>query len=216
MSDNEIRVNWLDFFRFVWSKKLLIVLVLGFTLLLSFLTTSHLQRNFTVKIPYTIQFIFNPADVVNVTNGKWRSKMATDKNLIDSNIEGILIHHTDSPDGLNEYLDELKQVSSEIGKIVRNKKARNLDIILSYPVEISSSDSNAREIRDIGIFLQNYDSGVKNAFKAYHPDMFPFMGRKIGIIKDKNKRISKIIFNLFIVSFFLGLYIFISYLRRNS
>ena len=100
-------------------------------------------------------------------------------------------------------------------KIVRNKKARNLDIILSYPVEISS-DSNAREIRDIGIFLQNYDSGVKNAFKAYHPDMFPFMGRKIGIIKDKNKRISKIIFNLFIVSFFLGLYIFISYLRRNS
>ena len=96
---------------------------------------------------------------------KWRSKMATDKNLIDSNIQGILIHHTDSPDDLNEYLVELKQISSEIGKIVRNKKARNLDIILSYPVEITSSDSNAREIRNIGIFLENYDSGIKNDLK---------------------------------------------------
>ena len=63
----------------------------------------------------------------------------------------------------------------------------------------------------ISVFLQNYDSGVK-IFKAYHPDMFPFMGRKIGIIKDKNKR-SKIIFNLFIVSFF-SIYLHILFKKK--
>ena len=57
MNDNEIRVNWLDFFRFVWSKKLLIVLVLGFTLLLSFLTTSFTKKFHSKdSLHYTIYF----------------------------------------------------------------------------------------------------------------------------------------------------------------
>lgn len=216
MDDKDIRVNWLDLFRFIWSKRVIIIFVLVATASISLVTTSGFEKKYLVKIPFTTVYGWNHTDLVNETSGEWRVISTKDKDLIDINIKGFLVHETLNPENINNYLEKLNNISNKIGKEIMQDTRSNLEILMSYPLEIRSSDNNAKSIIDAKIFLKNYDAGRKNPFKAMHPDMLSFMNNKIGVIKMKNEKLGQIIFNLFIVSFLLAIYIFISYLRRKS
>ena len=216
MDDKDIRVDWLDLFRFIWSKRVIIIFVLVATVIISIITTSDFKRQYLVKIPYITVFGWSHVDLVNKTSGEWRVISTKDKNLVDINIKGFLVHQTEDPENINTYLEKLDNISSKIGKEIRQETVSSLEILMSDTVEIQSSDSNAKSIMEKKIFLKNYDAGRKNPFKVMHPDMLPFMRHEIGIVGMKNERLGNIIFNLFIATFLLAIYIFITYLRRKS
>ena len=216
MDDKDIRVNWLDLFRFIWSKRIVIIFVLIATVFISLIATSDFERKYMVKIPYTTMYGWNHADVVSETSGEWRVIRTKNKDLIDINIKGFFVHETLNPKKINTYLEKLDKISNDIGNQTRRDTLSKLEVLMSAPQEIRSSDSNAKSILDAKIFLKNYDAGRKSPFKVMHPDMFPFMSNKIGIIKMKNEKLEQILFNLFIVSFLLAIYNFITYLRRKS
>ena len=223
MQNNELKIDWIDFFRFIWSKKILIIIIISLGIIGGVRHSSDMVANYLIKLPYSNFFSWNAEDLLVETQGKWRSSLTDNlllksskiKNLKDSGIDGFLIHETNKPMDLDKYIQELNTISSSFATRQYNKQLSMLEIYDTYSNEVKKTEYYAEKISDSINTIRRYESGVVHAFQIHHPDLFHFMKNEIGIVKDKNKKLKMIAFYVFISIFVLSLYLFIAYLREK-
>jgi len=223
MQNNELKIDWIDFFRFIWSKRILIIIVISLGLIGGIRHSSDMVANYFIKLPYTNFYAWNTEDLLIETQGKWRSNLTKNlllksfkiKNLKDSGIDGFLIHETNQPMDLDKYIQELDNISNSFANRQYNHQLSMLETYDTYSTEVKKTEYYAEKVSSSINIIRMYESGVVYAFQIHHPDLFPFMKNEIGVVRAKNEKLKMIIFYVFISIFILSLYLFIAYLREK-
>ena len=223
MQNNELKIDWIDFFKFIWSKKILVIIVIALGLIGGIRHSSDMVANYSIKLPYSNFHAWNAEDLLTETQGKWRSSLTDNlllksskiKNLKDSGIDGFLIHETNQPMNLNKYIQELDSISNSFAAKQYNRQRSMLKTYDTYSNEVKKTEYYAEKVSDSINTIKRYESGIVYAFQIHHPDLFPFMKNEIGVVRDKNEKLKMISFYVFISIFVLSLYLFISYLREK-
>tara|TARA_B100001063_G_C16763054_1_gene557041 strand:+ start:822 stop:1493 length:672 start_codon:yes stop_codon:yes gene_type:complete len=223
MQNNELKIDWIDFFRFIWSKKILIIVVIFLGMIGGIHQSSDVIK-YTVKLPYTNYYAWQTEDLINQTSGRWRSSIAKNlslkpykiKYLIDNNIHGFLIHETNKPKKVIEYIQELNSISKLFAAKGYQKELSVLRTYDAYSSEVKKTEYYAEKISGSVNLIKQYESGIDIAFQVHHPDLLPFLNKEIGIVSDKNQKLRTVVFYVFISFFILSLYLFITYLRKKT
>lgn len=220
MHNDDLKIDWIDFFRFIWSKKILIIIVISLGLVVGVYKASEEIETYTIKIPYSDITHWDKKDILTVSQGEWRVRSTANtalevtkrKDLKDSGIIGFFIHETSQPKEISEYILELNKISKSLANIQYKKQLLTMKTFNTFSDEVKSTELFARTIAAITL----YESGVVDSFQLHHPEFFPFIIKGVGIVRDKTETLKTIVFYIFIALFILSFYLFIGYLTKNK
>lgn len=224
MHYDDLKIDWIDFFRFIWSKKILIIIVISLGLVAGVYKASDEIETYTIKIPYSNITSWGPNDLFIVTQGKWRVRSTANtalevtkrKDLEDSGILGFFIHETSQPKEISEYILELNKISKSFANIEYKKRLLTMKTFNTFSDEVKRTEFFARSISGAITTIALYESGVVETFQLHHPELFPFIIKEVGIVRDKTETLKTIVFYIFITLFILSFYLFVGYLTKNK